>query len=140
MNKLTIEEIIEKDGMYLAPTVGDSMEPLLHNRKNTVVIKKIDRKINNYDVILYKRPNGQYVLHRVIKIKPKKGIYYTLGDNRFKKERVPFSWGIGVFDGYYQGEDYISINDKNYQRYVNKLKRNLPFRRIKLVIKRIFKK
>jgi hypothetical protein len=37
-----------------------------------------------YDVIFYRRENGQYVLHRIIKIK--KDGYVCRGDNQTAKE------------------------------------------------------
>lgn len=47
---------------------GVSMEPLLKN-KATVVELCAPIKIKKYDIVLYKRPNGAVVLHRVVKVK-----------------------------------------------------------------------
>lgn len=138
MNKATIEEIIERNGKYLSTTVGDSMEPLLRHRSNTVVIAKAEQPLKINDVPLYKRPNGKYVLHRIVGVSEKKGYYYIVGDNRWRKEKVPFSWIVGVMEGYYEGERYISVKDEEYLKYVRKLTRNYPFRAIRLIAKRIF--
>ena len=135
----TIEQILNKDGVYLSTTIGDSMEPMLFDRQNTVVIKKIDHLLNKYDSPLYKRPNGKYVLHRIIKINKKKKYYVTLGDNRYKSEKVPFDWVIGYLEGYYVKDTYITTTNKKYVSYVKKLKRHLVFRRTKLMILRLFK-
>ena len=35
----TIEEELARNGHSFFQTVGDSMEPLLHNRKSTVIIQ-----------------------------------------------------------------------------------------------------
>lgn len=138
MNKTTIEEIIEKNGKYLSTTVGDSMEPLLRHRSNTVVIKRAEQPLKKYDVPLYRRPDGKYVLHRIVAVREKKGYYSIVGDNRWKKEKVPFSWIVGVMEGYYEGDRYISVEDEDYLKYVRKLTRNYPFRAIRLIGKRIF--
>ena len=141
MNKVTIEEILDKEGIYMCPTVGDSMEPLLKNRLNTVVIKKSASPLKKYDIALYYRPTTKsYVLHRVVKVKEKKQEYLIVGDNRWRKERVPFSWVIGVFAGYYEGERYIDVNDEEYIKYSKRIVRNYPFRAIKLIIRRILRK
>lgn len=135
----TIEQILDKDGVYLSTTIGDSMEPMLFDRQSTVVIKKIDHLLNKYDIPLYKRPNGKYVLHRIIKVNKKKKLYITLGDNRYKSEKVPFDWVIGYLEGYYVKDTYITTTNKKYVSYVKKLKRHLVFRRMKLFILRLFK-
>lgn len=142
MSKKTIEEILESDGRYLAPTVGDSMEPMLHNRKNTVVIEKSNHILKKYDVPLYKRPTtNQYVLHRIIKVDLKHKQYIIVGDNRWRKEKVPFSWVIGVLVGYYkENNTYVNCLDKDYIKYAKRIVRNYPFRTIKLIIKRLFRK
>ena len=67
----TIEQILDKDGVYLSTTIGNSMEPMLFDRQNTVVIKKIDHLLNKYEIPLYKRANSKYVLHRIIKVNKK---------------------------------------------------------------------
>ena len=64
----TIEQELALRGHGLFQTVGDSMEPLLHNRKSTVVIEIPKNMLKKYDVALYRRPGGEYVLHRVIKV------------------------------------------------------------------------
>ncbi len=135
----TIEQILDKDGVYLSTTIGNSMEPMLFDRQNTVVIKKIDHLLNKYEIPLYKRANSKYVLHRIIKVNKKKKFYITLGDNRYKSEKVPFDWVIGYLEGYYIKDTYISTTNKKYVSYVKKLKRNLLFRRAKLFILRLFK-
>lgn len=138
-NNALIEDIISSKGFFLQTTVGNSMEPLFYNRKSLVLIKKNEGILKKYDVSLFKRPTGEYVLHRVVKVNKKKEYYYIVGDNRIKKEKVPFSWVIGVMDGYYKGENYISVNDKEYKKYVRNLIIFYPFRMIKLILKRIFK-
>ena len=63
--------------------VGDSMYPIFRNNVERVTMKKV-KKIKKYDVILYRRDNGEYVLHRVIG-KGKMG-YKLCGDNQLLVE------------------------------------------------------
>ncbi len=74
------EDVISEKGQLIYTNVGDSMYPLIQPR-DLLVIKKLSRPIRRFDVPLYKRDSGQYVLHRVMKIK-KDGSYVMCGDNR----------------------------------------------------------
>ena len=62
---------------------GISMTPILHDGKDTVVLEKFD-KIKKYDIVLHRRENGQYILHRVIG--RKKGAFVISGDFEIEKE------------------------------------------------------
>ena len=74
------EDIIAEKGQLIYTNVGDSMYPLIQPR-DLLVIKKLSRPLRRYDVPLYKRDSGQYVLHRIMKIE-KDGSYVMCGDNR----------------------------------------------------------
>lgn len=45
---------------------GNSMYPLLRGNRDEVEVVKCD-SIGKYDIVLYKRNDGSYVLHRVLK-------------------------------------------------------------------------
>lgn len=109
------------NGHSFFQTVGDSMEPLLHNRKSTVVIETKKTPLKKYDVALYHRPTGEYVLHRVLKVLD--GAYLICGDNRTWVETVPEEWIIGVMTDYYPNEhnQSISCSSKVYQQYLKTL-------------------
>lgn len=79
------EEIIAELGYYSASVHGSSMYPLLIDHRDSVFIKKKPR-YDKYDVILFRRTDGQLVLHRLIKIK--NGSYICSGDNDRVFERV----------------------------------------------------
>ncbi|MDD3173826.1 MAG: S24/S26 family peptidase [Herbinix sp.] len=117
MNKSTIEAEIKENGFYYSTTVGDSMEPMLFNRQNIVLIVKPSELLKRYDIPMYKRPNGQYVLHRILKVREKD--YIICGDNRWKTEIVPHDWILGVTKGYYKADTYIDCHKKKYLLYVH---------------------
>lgn len=118
----TIEQELILNGHSFFQTVGDSMEPLLHNRRSTVVIEKRKNPLKRYDVVLYRRPTGEYVLHRIVKVL--QGKYLICGDNRLWRENVPDEWIIGVMIGFYKNEQnhYISCDSKDYRKYLKTLK------------------
>ena len=108
-----IEEIIERDGQVLETTYGVSMQPMLHQGENPIIISKITKPLKKRDVILFRCDSGKYLLHRIIKIK--KDGYLTRGDNNLfddgvvKEEQVK-----GILTGYYQGEKYIDC-ERNFR-------------------------
>ncbi len=133
----TIEQELALRGHGFFQTVGDSMEPLLHNRKSTVVIEIKKEPLKRFDVVLYKRPTGEYVLHRLIQIQ--NGICLIRGDNRIDTEQVPAAWILGSMSGFYADETdhYTSCGDKSYQRYVKTLWIRYIFLRLRCLIGRI---
>ncbi len=67
----------------LAVVEGRSMEPTLQTGDLVMVIKVSPEDIHVGDIIVYKKPNGTFIIHRVIKIKQiNNQLYYvTQGDN-----------------------------------------------------------
>ena len=63
---------------------GSSMYPFLHHRRDTVYLSKITAPLKRGDMILYRRPGGQYVLHRIIRAE--QGRYDLLGDRQVAME------------------------------------------------------
>ena len=78
-----IEESIKSGQKVKMLVSGISMTPLLHDVRDAVVLEKPD-KLKKYDIVLHRRENGQYILHRIIK---KKGDVLTIaGDFETEKE------------------------------------------------------
>lgn len=71
-----------------------------------------------YDVPLYRRPSGQLVLHRIVKVLPEE--YVTCGDNRRKWERgVTDAMIIGILSGFYREDILIDCRRSwKYRCYV----------------------
>lgn len=121
MTAQTIEQVLAEKGHGFFQTVGDSMEPMLHNRKSTVVLEAASRPLRRLEVALYRRPTGAYVLHRVVGVT--QDSYRIRGDNRTWTETVPREWILGVMTGYYPDETgrFISCDNRDYQAYLRTL-------------------
>lgn len=132
----SIEEYIEQNGYIVQTASGNSMFPLLRNRKDEVVIDKVSRPLKKYDVPLYKAEKGSgYILHRIIKIKD--GKYVIRGDNTYKKELwVTDNHIVGVLSGFYRNGKYHSVEDKGYKFYVKMNMLFYPFRLVYFKCKR----
>ncbi len=71
------------------PVTGVSMRPFLR-AGDFVYVELPKGKIRKGDILLFRRPNGQYILHRVVKIR--KNGYLLLGDSQVVQEPVHPSW------------------------------------------------
>ena len=70
-----------ESGMMTTLTVtGSSMTPFLVGERDSVELKKIETEPRVGDVVLYRRKNGAYVLHRIVK-KDNNGFYFA-GDSQ----------------------------------------------------------
>lgn len=110
----------------IAQTVGDSMEPLLRQGETQVVLMPLSGALKRGDLPLYQRPDGQYVLHRVVAVR--QGVYYTRGDNRYGEERVEPDWMLGVASDVIRDGKTTPVTDPAYQRYVKLRLASYPLR------------
>jgi hypothetical protein len=95
---------------------GISMLPMLRQGKDSVVISPVTGKLRKYDLPLYVRENGHYILHRIVDAK---GDAYTcMGDNQLEKEYgVEPNSIIGVVSEFTRNGKPHSINEFGYKVY-----------------------
>jgi signal peptidase I len=79
-----ITEQLENGGSATFVIHGTSMLPLLKDGIDSVRIIKPRDELKKYDIIFYRRDNGQFVLHRIVGIK--EGGYVCRGDNQTESE------------------------------------------------------
>ena len=118
MEKQTFEQVIAEKGKLVYTNVGDSMMPLIKQGRDLVVIKKAEGRLKKYDVPLYKRDSGQYVLHRILKVR--KDDYVLCGDNRYRREYgITDRHIIGVLGEVVRNGKTVGMNDFRYKLYVH---------------------
>lgn len=94
---------------------GISMLPMLRQGIDSVVLSPISGKLQKYDIPLYQRENGQYILHRIVKVED---TYTCIGDNQFVMEKgILHSQMIAVVSSFTRGKRTISIHAPTYQIY-----------------------
>ena len=71
------------------PVTGVSMRPFLR-AGDFVYVELPGEKIRKGDILLFQRPNGQYILHRVVKCR--KDGYLMLGDSQLEREPIHSDW------------------------------------------------
>lgn len=94
---------------------GTSMLPMLRQGMDKVVLSPISGKLKKYDLPLYQRANGQFVLHRIVEV----GDTYTcLGDNQFDKEPgLRQEQMIAVVTAFTRGDREIPVTAWHYRLY-----------------------
>lgn len=68
------------------PLAGTSMCPFLHP-EDTVFLEPVGEKLRKGNIYLFLRPNGRYVLHRLIRVERSGGLW-MLGDSQRTPEPV----------------------------------------------------
>ena len=63
---------------------GNSMSPFLKHERDTICFKKPDRELRKGDMVFYQRDTGQFVMHRIWKVKSDG--YYIVGDAQVQIE------------------------------------------------------
>lgn len=140
MNEFTsIKEILDKTGKYTGLTSGCSMEPLIHHKKDNIIVVKNEGRLNKYDVPVYVTPSGKYIMHRIVKVCDDH--YVIVGDNMLTKEYVTDDMICGVLVGFYKnGKKYVDCkNSLSYKLYSKIWVALLPIRPIILFFKRGFR-
>ena len=137
------EEVLKKNGRLLFTPGGTSMMPLLRHHENPVLLEPCKGGLKKGDIPFYKRLDGQYVLHRIVRVR--KDSYDCCGDNQTKLEKgVTDDMIFAKMVGFYKGEQYISIEDKSIVRYGRRRMASRPYRAffayVKACIKRILRK
>ena len=116
-----------------------NISQLIREEKDTVLLSKITSPLKKYDVVLFDRPDGKHVLHRIIRVR--KNNFDICGDNQVIVERgVTLDMIVARMEGVYREENFISVNDPKYIKYSKKRVRSRKWRFIKWVIPAIFRK
>ena len=99
-----IEKCLEKHGVYMTTTEGNSMAPMLKTG-DRIVVRKPTFPLKKYDIPVYRR-DGHYTMHRIVKVT--KSGYVICGDNRTHLERdITDKDIVGVFAGMYRDENLL---------------------------------
>ena len=123
----SIEQVLQETGIYVGPTVGTSMLPMLKNRRDTIVVKTKTERLKPLDVALYTR-GGKYILHRVLSVTDTG--YIIRGDNCYFDEIVPEETVIGVLTEFFRKKKHYFCTDEKYIAYAKKRVKRYKLRRV----------
>lgn len=107
---------LEEGGTVSFKPKGTSMLPTIRQGIDEVTISKLDTKPKRLDILFYRRENGQFVLHRLKKIK--NGAYLIRGDHQFEYEHgITDKHIIGVVTEIRRGEKVIKRGSLLFNSY-----------------------
>lgn len=94
---------------------GISMEPMLYQGRDSVTLSAIPKKLRKYDLPLYQRDNGAYILHRIVTV----GNTYTcIGDNQFVLEKnIRQDQLIGIVTAFTRKGKTYAVSHPGYRVY-----------------------
>ena len=94
---------------------GTSMLPMLRQGIDSVVLSPLPDKLKKYDLPLYQRKNGLYVLHRIVNAD---NTYTCIGDNQFQFETgLTHDQMIGVVTAFSRGKREWKVTHPFYRLY-----------------------
>ena len=94
---------------------GTSMMPMLRQGIDCVEFSPVPPVLKKYDLPLYQRENGQYILHRIVDA----GETYTcIGDNQFVLEPdLHHSQMLALVTAFSRGDKWYSVDCWHYRLY-----------------------
>ena len=110
-----IEETLSAGQSVRFSPRGISMLPMLRQGIDSVVLSPLPDVLRKYDLPLYRRDDGKYILHRIVDV----GETYTcMGDNQFAAEKgLRRDQMIALVTGFYRAEKYHSVREPGYLLY-----------------------
>lgn len=92
------------------------MRPMLREGKDTVILTKISTPLNPYDIPLYQRADGSFVLHRIISMQSED--YTCMGDNQFTPETgIKEEQMLAVLTAFRRGKKLVKVTSPLYRFY-----------------------
>lgn len=73
-----LRELVEQGREVSLIISGSSMSPFLIHERDVICFKKPDRELRRGDMVFYQRDSEQFVMHRILKVKPEG--FYIIGD------------------------------------------------------------
>lgn len=114
-----MREKLDSGGTVTFTPRGNSMYPMLRDGEDTVVLAKPKGRLHLFDLPLYVRRDGSYVMHRVVNFDPD-GSYVMCGDNQFFKEHgVKEEDIIAVVTAFYRKGKPYTTKSLSYRLYLN---------------------
>ena len=111
-----IRESLEQGKRVHFSPRGTSMLPMLRQGLDTVILSPLpQRSLRKYELPMYRRDNGQYVVHRIIQAGE---TYVCMGDNQFQKEPgLTHEQMVAIVTGFTRGGKEHSVEELPHRLY-----------------------
>ena len=112
-----IRETLDQGGTFSLTITGQSMYPFILGNRDRVTLSPITGKLKKNDLPFYRRANGQFVLHRIVKVE-KDGTYTCCGDHQWWLEKgLKHDQMIGVATEYVRKGKRLTNKNVFYRIY-----------------------
>lgn len=112
----SVIEELDRHGSYASVTEGVSMRPLFRTHRDVVILKRPDRPLERFDVVLYTTSTeGKYLLHRIIRVRDSE--YLIRGDNTYIIEHVKKDRVLAVLSEYNRKGRHGSVDSFSFKLY-----------------------
>lgn len=114
MMPLIVERLAAGEDVQFTPR-GTSMRPMIFGGRDHVVLSPVKGRLKKYDLPLYRRDDGQYVLHRIVKA----GESFTcMGDNQYIREPgIRQDQILAVVTAFVRNGKRYRVTDFSYRAY-----------------------
>lgn len=113
----TLAQRLDTAGVVIHTNKGTSMMPLLRENRDLMVIRKRGAgRFHKYDAVLFRRENGEYVLHRILRVNPDS--YWIVGDNCASGEIVGEEQVLGILTEIVRDGKTIPVASSGYRAFV----------------------
>jgi len=112
-----IRAVLDSGGEFRIYPHGISMLPLLRQGRDSVALRTLDRPPRKFDILFYKRRDGNYILHRIKKVTPDGLIMW--GDNHTMLEYgVTEDMIIGYAARIFRDEKELNCDSFSYRVFL----------------------
>ena len=110
-----LQEQFEKGQIVRIKPGGNSMLPMLHPNRDVVELSALPGELRKYDLPLYRRADGSFVLHRIVEA----GDTYTcLGDNQYRTEfGIQREQMVALVTAFVRNGRRYTVQDPRYRMY-----------------------
>lgn len=131
-----MQEVIESGGEFTFTPNGTSMLPLIRPGVDSVTLIKPTEPLKVGEAVFYLRDNGQFVLHRIVKIE--NGEYIMCGDNQFDLEKgITDKHILAKMKALIRDGQVVDDSNPKYQKYIKGLGARRAKKRIRNFLGRI---
>lgn len=121
-----IQVQLDNGGRANLTVTGNSMRPMLTNRRDSVVLVRTDRYAVG-QIPLFRRDDGAYVLHRIIDVT--QDGYICCGDNQTIREPVREDQMVAVVAEFVKNGKSHSVEEPRYRFYTALWMKLFPIRK-----------
>ena len=112
-----IKEVLDNGGTFSLTITGSSMYPFILGGRDQVTLSPVPVKLKKNDLPLYRRKNGQFVLHRIVKV-CKDGTYTCCGDHQWQLEKgLKHEQMVGIATSYVRKGKALTNKNLIYRMY-----------------------